>query len=317
MGKEKTARRSAYLSLALAVGLAGLLSLTLLAMSGVAAAQALREIAPGAVRAFQAGTTTTTAPTPTLTITPTSTPTPTGTRTPTPTATRTNTPTATRTDTPTPTATETNTPTPTGTNTPTPTATETNTPTPTPTLVPTATQTPGIIRKIADNLGLPPPVVVGMAVLIVLALALALLVLASRYRARRTPPPTPPPVEITKLPPERPLKPVVELPPPAPGPLYLQSRADPALRLALDKDELRLGRATDNDLVIDRRFPDWDTVSLHHARLMHDRQRNRWIVIDEKSRNGVFVQGYRTGENVLHAGDVIRFGQVELVFQAP
>jgi len=184
-------------------------------------------------------------------------------------------------------------------------------------LTPTATPTPGFVDKIANSLGLPTVAVYGIAALIVLAVALTLLLLAARRRARRTLPPTPPPAEITKIPPERPLKPVVELLPPAPGQPYLQSPADPALRLALDKDEVRLGRATDSDLVIDRRFPGWDTVSLHHARLQHDKQRDRWIVIDENSRNGVFVQGYRTGENVLHVGDSVRFGQMELVFQVP
>jgi hypothetical protein len=108
------------------------------------------------------------------------------------------------------------------------------------------------------------------------------------------------------------------LPPAAPEPIpqpILRSAADPALAFPLERRPLGIGRADDNDLLIDGRYPGWETVSQHHARLEWDGGRQRWIVVDQASRNGVLVHGKRTRENVLRDGDQVCFGSVEFVFQ--
>ena len=65
---------------------------------------------------------------------------------------------------------------------------------------------------------------------------------------------------------------------------------------------LHVGRADDNDLVVTTAIPGWDTVSRYHARLYYDNHRSRWVVKDEGSSNGTYVDGARTGHNVLQDG---------------
>ncbi len=59
-----------------------------------------------------------------------------------------------------------------------------------------------------------------------------------------------------------------------------------------------MGRAHDNDLVVTTAMVGWDTVSRHHARLYYNNHRGRWVVKDEGSSNGTYVDGVRTGHNV-------------------
>jgi len=77
----------------------------------------------------------------------------------------------------------------------------------------------------------------------------------------------------------------------------------------------RIGRAADgsNDLVIDEHFVEWPTVSRNHARI--ERDGKLFVIIDHNSQNGVYVNGQRTGENILHDGCTVSFGQVHFVFQ--
>lgn len=70
---------------------------------------------------------------------------------------------------------------------------------------------------------------------------------------------------------------------------------------------VKIGRATDNDIVI----PDV-LASRHHATLvpLHGGTEIR----DERSINGTFVNGARVDSAVLHDGDVVTIGNVDLVF---
>lgn len=102
-----------------------------------------------------------------------------------------------------------------------------------------------------------------------------------------------------------------------PAGAYLQSTADRKLRVLLGKKSILAGRDESNDLIIDDRYPGWETVSAFHARFEWDERRQRWLLVDTGSRNGVYLWDQRTGENVLHSGDRIRLGKVELELHAP
>ncbi len=106
-------------------------------------------------------------------------------------------------------------------------------------------------------------------------------------------------------------------PPPRTGlTAYLESASlsgEPC-RLSLDPAGTTVGRAEDNDLVITTDFPAWESASRHHARIV--RHNEQWIVEDLGSKNGVYVNGQRTGRNLLREGWRVGLGQVEFVFHA-
>jgi hypothetical protein len=230
--------------------------------------------------------------TPTLTI-----PSPAATETPTPTLTLTNT------ATPTDTATPTNTPTPTPTATLSPSLTPTSTLTPTNTATATATPLPVapppevtvepprnpfsvIITQLKDALWLP-----GLCGLLLLFTLLSLMVL---QRRRHTKPPMP-------------VKPLVVA---APAEVYLQT-AD-GKRFTLSAARFTLGRAADNNLVINDQFPQAATVSRHHAVI--SQENGTFIIEDQQSNNGIAVNGKATIKNRLEDGWQVRIGGVEFTF---
>ena len=57
------------------------------------------------------------------------------------------------------------------------------------------------------------------------------------------------------------------------------------------------------------------TVSRRHAILMREDETVR--VLDDRSLNGVFVNGERVTSRELQDGDVLQIGRHELTFQAP
>ena len=71
-------------------------------------------------------------------------------------------------------------------------------------------------------------------------------------------------------------------------------------------DKLRVGKAQDNDLVLDD-----DTVSRHHCELA--RTSDGVHVRDLESTNGTRVQGARVSEAIVQPGTVLRVGEVEMV----
>jgi ABC transport system ATP-binding/permease protein len=70
---------------------------------------------------------------------------------------------------------------------------------------------------------------------------------------------------------------------------------------------IKIGRATDNDIVIPEVL-----ASRHHATLVPTP--NGTEIRDNRSINGTFVNGARVDSAVLHDGDVVTIGNIDLVF---
>lgn len=78
--------------------------------------------------------------------------------------------------------------------------------------------------------------------------------------------------------------------------------------LPLDRDTLSIGRALDNDLVVED-----PAVSRHHAEIR--RQYGRFYLTDLESTNGTKVNGKRVSGSFLQDGDRIRVGDIEFGFR--
>ncbi|MFO7675690.1 MAG: FHA domain-containing protein [bacterium] len=76
----------------------------------------------------------------------------------------------------------------------------------------------------------------------------------------------------------------------------------------LDRDRLSIGRATDNDLVVN-----YPQVSRHHCRI--ERRGSGTFIRDLGSMNGTFVNGRRVTEALLARGDTIGLGSYALAFE--
>jgi pSer/pThr/pTyr-binding forkhead associated (FHA) protein len=85
--------------------------------------------------------------------------------------------------------------------------------------------------------------------------------------------------------------------------------ADPQGDFSLDKDEMRVGRATDCEIVVDNLG-----VSRHHCSIVKDG--DNWAVVDKGSNNGTFVGGQRVTRHVLKNGDRVVMGKHSLLFDA-
>jgi hypothetical protein len=177
-------------------------------------------------------------------------------------------------------------------------------PTPIPPPTPFATAVPSLGERALSFLEANWPLVGLGAAPLLIALAISLLVWAARAGKAR---PSAPRGE--KVSPTAPLA----------GPMTgacLESSALPggSHRFRLEPNGTVVGRAVDCDLVVTRQFPAWETVSRRHARLFQ--QAGRWIVEDLSSTNGVYVDGQRTGRNVLYDGCRLGIGGVEFIFRA-
>jgi|SRR5579859_493861 len=106
--------------------------------------------------------------------------------------------------------------------------------------------------------------------------------------------------------------PSVPAAPPAPaafGNLLFRSGGMKGQRYQIKAPIINIGRAEYNDLNI----PD-ESVSTSHAKLQ--RREGVWMLVDLDSTNGTFVDGERVqGESPLAPGAVVRFGDVQLVFE--
>lgn len=93
---------------------------------------------------------------------------------------------------------------------------------------------------------------------------------------------------------------------PIPSRLVVRHGAKAGTVFPLTGVVVTVGRDVGRDVLLD-----FDaTVSRRHARL--ERQGNQWVLIDEGSRNGSFVNGQRVQQSAIHPGDVLRFGATEL-----
>jgi pSer/pThr/pTyr-binding forkhead associated (FHA) protein len=67
-----------------------------------------------------------------------------------------------------------------------------------------------------------------------------------------------------------------------------------------------IGRTSECDICL----PDDAKISRRHARLEWNGQ--TWVLLDEDSTNGTFVNGERVSERELRAGDVLEIGDYQL-----
>ena len=119
-------------------------------------------------------------------------------------------------------------------------------------------------------------------------------------------------VQPVSSPLERPDEEKSPMPPTASGIIqpavpYLESlnKVNEPRRFSLERRTIRIGRAPDNDLVISETFFGWETVSRYHAEVRLEK--DRWVLVDSGSPNGVFVNGRRTGRNFLRDGYSVQF----------
>jgi pSer/pThr/pTyr-binding forkhead associated (FHA) protein len=85
--------------------------------------------------------------------------------------------------------------------------------------------------------------------------------------------------------------------------------SDPQGEFTLDKDEMRVGRATDCEIVVDNLG-----VSRHHCSVVRDG--DNWAVVDKGSNNGTFVSGQRVTRHILKDKDRVVMGKHSLVYDA-
>jgi pSer/pThr/pTyr-binding forkhead associated (FHA) protein len=91
--------------------------------------------------------------------------------------------------------------------------------------------------------------------------------------------------------------------------LVIEQPGLPPLTVPLSRDEIRLGRAEDNEVVLVA-----DEVSRHHARLT--RRGNSFVLEDLKSMNGTYVNQQRVVQRILSDMDEIWFGsKCHMVFR--
>jgi pSer/pThr/pTyr-binding forkhead associated (FHA) protein len=93
----------------------------------------------------------------------------------------------------------------------------------------------------------------------------------------------------------------------APGRYLAIEDSDEIVLLPLDSELMRIGRNPSVEIVLDDA-----SVSRRHALIT--RRGDRTWILDDRSRNGVHVNGQRVSEAELHNGDTITCGHVTLRF---
>jgi hypothetical protein len=96
-------------------------------------------------------------------------------------------------------------------------------------------------------------------------------------------------------------------PKPVPGRHLAIEVGDEVLLVALDRPVLHVGRSPSADIVLDDA-----TVSRRHAVIAQ--QDGQTVLLDDRSRHGVLVNGERVGRAVLKNGDTIHLGGVIMRF---
>lgn len=84
-------------------------------------------------------------------------------------------------------------------------------------------------------------------------------------------------------------------------------------RFSLDRPRLTIGRAPDNNIVIDDEFPGAASVADQHARI---ELRDAWVMVEAACPEApIFVNGQQTGHNILRNGWRLTLGEVDLTFR--
>jgi len=89
----------------------------------------------------------------------------------------------------------------------------------------------------------------------------------------------------------------------------LASLDDATQEWSFDKEEIRIGSMDDNDVVLSD-----DTVSRYHCKIVQED--NGYVLIDERSTNGTFINKVRVREAFLKSGSIVSVGQSQLRFNA-
>ncbi len=100
-----------------------------------------------------------------------------------------------------------------------------------------------------------------------------------------------------------------ELPTGTTGVFVVRKGPKRGTRIALDNDEVSIGRHPDSDI-----FLDDVTVSRHHATVR--RAGTTHEVTDGGSMNGTYINKQRLDSAVLRDGDVVQIGKFKLVYLA-
>jgi hypothetical protein len=90
--------------------------------------------------------------------------------------------------------------------------------------------------------------------------------------------------------------------------LLVRTEGAPQVRFDLGGAVISIGRASDNDVIVDD-----PEVSRHHCQLKL--QHGAYSLADLGSRNGSWINGQPVSEVALGPGDVIRIGSTEIEFQ--
>ena len=93
-------------------------------------------------------------------------------------------------------------------------------------------------------------------------------------------------------------------PKPVPGRHLAIEDGGEVLLVALDRPVLHVGRSPSADIVLDDA-----TVSRRHAVIVREGDDDT-VVLDDRSRHGVLVNGQRVSRAVLRSGDVVHLGRV-------
>jgi pSer/pThr/pTyr-binding forkhead associated (FHA) protein len=96
---------------------------------------------------------------------------------------------------------------------------------------------------------------------------------------------------------------VGRFPKPIPGRHLAIEDGNDVVLVSLDRPVLHLGRSPSADIVLDHA-----TVSRRHAVL--SAEAGGIVLLDDRSRNGVLVNGERVGRAILRHGDVIHLGEI-------
>ncbi len=92
------------------------------------------------------------------------------------------------------------------------------------------------------------------------------------------------------------------------GMIVVRQGKEPGRIFEVRKDRLTIGRSRESDIFLEDL-----AVSRLHTTVARDDQ-NRYILRDENSANGTYVNGQRVSEHVLEEGDEIQVGQTVLAF---
>ncbi|MCS7252428.1 MAG: FHA domain-containing protein [Armatimonadota bacterium] len=93
---------------------------------------------------------------------------------------------------------------------------------------------------------------------------------------------------------------------------YLELAGDDGRTLPIEGDVVTVGRGEGCQLRVDESYPHHESVSEQHAQI--EFWHGMWVIKDLTGK-GVFVNGRRTGENVLRDGYRIKLGELEFIFR--